>query len=259
MENQTKLEKVRKERESAILDGGAGGGEDFSTVAEYASAMGYPTREAFVQEIEGKKILDLGSGLGGFAKDVFIQQVNCKVISLNPRLATSSRQREKEHTKVYVEQIVPETPHLRKLFNRVRKIPERDYIRETQEAHDKGALAGFVHALPFQDNSFDLIFDKDAVSKYATPQDYDFVDKSTLEEKELFRRSLREMIRVLKPGGEIRIADIFGYGSSKDWKQKILDELGLDYKVLWEDLTDKNIYPNLWGDRRAIGVEIVKH
>lgn len=260
MENQTELERVRKQKEGAILRGGGieGGGEIFSTVAEYASAMGYPTTETFAQVIEGKNILDLGSGLGGLAKDAFIRQIKCKVVSLNPRLATGFRRSEKESTKAYVEQVVPKAPPFKKLLNRLKGTPEKDYLKETQESHDKGAVAGFAYALPFQDNSFDLIFDKDTVSKYAAPQDYDFIDKSTPEEKELFRESIREMMRVLKPGGRIRIADIFGYGSSEDWKQKILDELKLDYKVLWEDLTNKDIYPNLWGDKRAIGVEIIK-
>lgn len=181
------------------------------------------------------------------------------IISLNPRLATVSRQNEKKSTKEYVAQIFPDTSRLRKLINRAMKKPVRDWVMETQKVHDDSAVAGFAHALPFQADTFDLILDKDAVSKYATPQDHDFVDKSTHEEKELFKESLREMIRVLKPGGKIRISDVFGYGSKEDWKQNILYELGLDYKVLWEDMTNSYVYPNLWGDKRAIGVEIIKH
>ncbi len=259
METNSETEEFRKRKDKAVLHGRAGGGEIFSGIMDYAYGLGYSSREAFVQAIKGKKILDLGSGLGGLAKDTFFQQVDCQVISLNPRLATDMRRDEKEATKEYVEEMVPEMPSLRRLINKLRGMPEEDYLKEIQKAHDQRAVAGFAHSLPFQDNSFDLIFDKEAISKYATSQDYDFVDKSTPEEKELFRKSLREMIRVLKPGGKIRIGDIFGYGSSEDWKQRILDELGLDYEILWEDLRGKKIYPNLWGDKRAIGVEIVKH
>lgn len=66
------VDEFRKEREADILRGGTGGGETLSTITEYASAMGYPSREDFVQEIRGKRILDLGSGLGGLAKDAFV-------------------------------------------------------------------------------------------------------------------------------------------------------------------------------------------
>jgi SAM-dependent methyltransferase len=261
MSEVSELESARESKEQGILrqSAEAGGGEIFSTIAEYTPTLGYLSEEELIADIEGKKVLDLGSSLGGLAKDVARRKIDCQVYSLEPRLSMGgARNEEKAATQEYLEQVTPKTSKLGKLVKRLKGIPEDDH-REMQESHDRGATAAFAHALPFQDNSFDLILDKEAVSKHATRQDYDYVDKTTAGEKELFRTSLEEMVRVLKPGGRIRISDLFGYGWKDSWKEQIMDEMGLDYILLEEDLTNKQIYPNLWGKSRTIGVEITKH
>lgn len=249
MSNQIEIEAFCRAKEVAIMqgEGRAGGGETFSTITEYACALGYPTLPDFIQEITGKRVLDLGSGLGGLSKSACHQQINCEIVSLNPRLALGDfKRREKSATETYVKQAVSETPTLTRLLWRLRGISETDFISKVQRFHDERAAAGFAYALPFEKESFDLIFDKDAVSRYASRWSEDYIEP-TLEEKQLFQRAIEEMVRVLKPGGKIRIADIFGYGYDKAWKQKILDELGLDYTILC-----------LWGDKQALGVEIIK-
>jgi len=249
------------DKERAIIYEGAtgGGGETFSNIAEYAAAMDYESKEALIEELKGKTVLDLGSGLGGLAKNAFAENVDCQIVSLNPRLSESSRrQSEKEATEQYALDVFPEPTFLEKIKRVVKIEPERDRAREMQEAHDKRAVAGFAHVLPFKDGSFDLIFDKDAVSKYAARIDMDFIDRSTPTEKGMFKEAHREMIRVLKPGGKAKIFDLFGYGSSKDWKQGILDELGITYRVIKKDRVESGLPLWMGGDEVAIGVEITK-
>ena len=254
-------ESYRNKERDIIFEGATGGGgEIFSNLTEYAAAFDYDSREAFVEELKGKTILDLGSGLGGLAKDVFAKDVDCRIVSLNPRLSKAeSRQAEKKATSDYALAVFPEPSFLEKIIKVVTREPKKNHVQEMQAAHDKGAVAGFAHALPFRDGVFDLILDKDAVSKFAARIDMDFVDRSTPEEKEIFREALREMIRVLKPGGTAKIFDIFGYGSSKDWKQNILDELGLKYQLIEVDRVRSGLPPWFGNNNVAIGVEIKKH
>ena len=56
-------------------------------------------------------------------------------------------------------------------------------------------VAGDMHAMPFPDNNFQLIFIKNTIDK-----SYDF------------RQLVREMLRVLRPGGIVVIDQIAGYG-----------------------------------------------
>lgn len=245
-----------------------GGGETFSTILTYAAELGYPNEEAFIQDLQGKVVLDLGSGRGGLAKDVALKDINCRIVSANPRLSRKgTRVDEKITTQEYISSVIPppRPSLLERLLNRLGKAKKDNQqevaLKNTQRYHDQAAFAAYAHALPYKDNSFDLILDNQAVSKYAGYNPYETIGSEA--EKQLFADAIREIVRVLKSGGQIRIGDFMGYGWEtdweNDWKQMILKQQDLDYGVLWEDLRGKHIYPNLWGDKRALGVVITKH
>lgn len=104
-----------------------------------------------VEQIKGKRILDIGSGLNrGFARQVY-SAGGSAIISLEPR--ASYEQSPKDS-----------------------RLP---------------LVAGFAHALPFSDQSFDLIVSSASVPMWLT-------------DKEEIQQAFKEVLRVLKPGGEGR-------------------------------------------------------
>jgi ubiquinone/menaquinone biosynthesis C-methylase UbiE len=87
------------------------------------------------------------------------------------------------------------------------------------------ALASF-YDIPYLDGSFDYVVETNAVSGVR-------IDA---------RQVLSEMIRVCKPGGEVRIGD-WGKPATETWKNRLLVELGIligdfphDYVLLFRDL-----------------------
>ncbi|MDP2676999.1 MAG: class I SAM-dependent methyltransferase [bacterium] len=74
--------------------------------------------------------------------------------------------------------------------------------KSTEFLQGENAVAGKAETLPFTDNSFDLV-----VSDAAIPHTYmGEGDPGEVEEKVAL--SLNEAVRVLKPGGEIRLAGV---------------------------------------------------
>lgn len=73
--------------------------------------------------------------------------------------------------------------------------------RERLENHTN-AVQGFAEAIPFNSNSFELV-----VSEGAIPNIYG-LENDAFTTKEKIESSFNEMIRVLKPGGEIRLARV---------------------------------------------------
>lgn len=256
------LDQTRKTREKDILvDSSGGGGETLSNISEYSASFGYEDDEDFKQkDLVDKVVLDLGSGLGGLAKDSAAQKVmNCKVISVNPRLSLRGyRENEKSSSQIVVENTVPKASRLKQIFNKLTRKPHVDHKEIIQHAHDETAVASFAHALPFTDNSFDRVFDRMAISENASEHGhYESTDVANQVEKRLFETSLKEMMRVLRPEGKIMISDLFGYGNEKGWKEQVLKKLGYNYHVIWEDLQGR--YWQLWpSGKRPIGIEIVK-
>jgi len=125
----------------------------------YSKKLGIEPRE-----LEGKKILDLGSGkTDKFARDLSKNGINCDVVSLNPDLIDEEKRKE---------------------------------VRAFQ--HEGKLVAGIGEELPFQNNSFDGIYALFSASSYSKPS----------LKPENFSLWTQEALRVLKPGGEIRIAPV---------------------------------------------------
>lgn len=69
------------------------------TLHKYTEALCFGSQADFIAYITGKRVLDIGSGLGGLAKVCELRGIDSKIISVNPKLADSSvRRREKAST-----------------------------------------------------------------------------------------------------------------------------------------------------------------
>ena len=89
--------------------------------------------------------------------------------------------------------------------------PQRDYLQESYKG-----VVGKAEELPFKDGSFDL-----AVSSAAIPNIY--IDENGSDKvKEKITKSLSEILRVIRPGGEMRLARVL---MGKEYEgQRVLSE-----------------------------------
>lgn len=60
------------------------------TIETLASEIGFESEGAFIASIEGKTVLDVGSGWGWLAKEVMGRKIKAEVYSVNPRLSISA-------------------------------------------------------------------------------------------------------------------------------------------------------------------------
>ena len=118
-------------------------------------------------------ILDLGSGMEqNFAKDIRELNLRSKVVSLDPKLGL-------DENEDLESSVTPYKDSDREARIRGRKNPEPK------------TLAGLSTSLPFQDRTFTRIY-----AVYSAPY--------YLRHPEDIKNTLKEMIRVIKPGGVIR-------------------------------------------------------
>lgn len=160
-----------------------------------ASELGFTLPE-LIKHIEGKVILDLGSGGGGFAIDVaFIQRVmgfpKADIHSINPRLGKPGIDEDSQITAFSDFKRIGEP--LKKPKN------PKEAKEEAWDSYRSRAVAGSWDALPYRDNFFDLIL---ATGSY-------FYYRQTFS-----LQSFEEILRVLKPGGEFRASTFYGYEGS---------------------------------------------
>lgn len=187
--------------------------ETYRDLGRYAECLGYSAKAELVTDLEGKDVLDVGSGLGGLVKSAVAEGVKTRIISVNPRLSLPKwRHHQKDETELQLVDYLPKS------------------LKKAQRVHDHNSVAAFAQALPFKDSSFDLIFDNFGVSYYSGAK----------EEIGIFEPAIKEMLRVLRQGGHIRIGDICNYGlrernlsSEPSENEQILIDLGIDYKIVW--------------------------
>lgn len=164
------------------------------------------TEIEMVKLLTNKTVLDLGSGLGGLAKEATIKHVPTKVFSVNPRIITeATRSKERKYTLELVE--------------------DCGKTENVQKKHDDLLTSALGENLPYKNESFDIVFDVMAVTHYSNENN--------------FRKAINEMFRVTKKGGQIYIYADFGaeFDNEKKYidKRSILKQEGISFRELREN------------------------
>ncbi len=166
---------------------------------EHAHMLGFENEAAFIQELQGKKVADVGSGYGGLEIDIIARGLPLDVTPISPRAQD-------------------------KLFltgqrNAIMRQLGRLYTSETLDAaiktYNEQVVHAYAHDLPFPDESFDIMLDILAATHY-TPKPGDISGASEAESRAIYQKTFAGMIRPLKRGGKLYIkADCFIPGLSK--------------------------------------------
>lgn len=153
-------------------------------VVAYARLFGFERKGDFVDYLKKhRSILDLGSGLGMFARDVarlILEAERPMVVSMNPRIVDGE-------TRLLNRKKADDIARVRW------RVEPDEEIERLQKFYDKGAVAARWPDFPFKNCSFDLILSSFAFPIYAKTRD---------EVEEV----CREVWRIAKPGAEIIFA-----------------------------------------------------
>lgn len=156
-------------------------------LADYENFLGFNRRECV-----GKTVLDLGSGSTEKLSRELKKAGAKSIVSLNP-----------DYSLLKYRQII-----------------------NNQKDWERKSVAGVGQALPFQNDSFDVILGLQSISMY----------EDAFEKPESAKEWAQEVARVLKPGGEARLGEILGIRGvprQKAWEKilHILEDLGLEAKI----------------------------
>jgi hypothetical protein len=163
-------------------------------ITDYAFSLQFDTNQDFVAYIDGKTVLDLGSGSGGLAKAVSIQKVDANIISYNPRLATlEGRKNERRMTS----QQLSNTDFV--MVNQPSIHATDEEVECAQAYHDQRAVAGFAQRLPFKSENIDVVLDANALGLYRLSK-----EAGDSFNPHLMVQEYLEVLRVLKHGGVVR-------------------------------------------------------
>jgi len=168
-------------------------------VSEYSRALGLD-----VGMLRGKDVLDIGAGAGAFGKEC--SKLGINVVSLDPAYSLLARP---AVWREYGDMDISE--HLRGRENRNNKV------------------AGMNEALSFRSGSFDF-----ALSTFSS---YFFIPDNYPPERhyEIFKLLTREVVRVLKPGGEARVGQMAnGWQSAPLLDEMIAEGSAFEYEMVPE-------------------------
>lgn len=182
--------------------------------------LNFNSTEEFLDHIDGKTVLDLGSGIGIFAKIAKKYKSNAQFYNINPGLV-SDRYKEA-------------------VLERTRKaIGTKDGIFFDEfKAIDDNSITAFWHDIAESEvpnESVDLLVSDDAFPRYCDTRGE---AKAVLE----------QIKRVLKPGGEARLSPVFIYDDNLDFGapsylhviEALAQELGFNTEAVPLNNTDLN-------------------
>ena len=184
------------------------------------------TRESFISLIQGKRVCDVGSGKGGLAIECALENIDAEIVSVEPAIA---------HPNFKSGQL----EIIKKILGGNHSLGQ---IQKAFEIYEQNAYAATADELPFEDNSFDIAIDDRSVTFY-----------SAKIGRELFKRSLQEMLRITKPGGRLLIGDAVHFLDQEDagFQIQVIKELGLAYEFFYELGSQAKF-------KLPIGIEITK-
>ncbi|MCL5011085.1 MAG: class I SAM-dependent methyltransferase [Patescibacteria group bacterium] len=142
------------------------------------------------EDLENKDILDIGAGLARFQQEA--GKPGTKIISIDPMYRYLTEDAEKMLGK---EEEKDDT----KVSGRTSVLRFRDdFVKKGRTRKNKAAAIN--EALPFLDESFDLCLANFSSFYWA---DYQYPDNA--ERKVMVQEMVKEILRVLRPGGEARV------------------------------------------------------
>lgn len=159
------------------------------------------------------RVCDMGSGFDGLAASVSRAGLDCQVYSINPLRAESD----------FAQKRLLQ-------YDSVGRIPTSEFfawsdneISDALAAVDVRASAAFAHEADYPDGYFDAMFDHFAVMFYSRDR-----------MRDVYVESIRNMSRMIRPGGRLLIRDHHIANPYAFWYRPLLDELGWcfeDYSV----------------------------
>lgn len=177
--------------------------DTFKPWVDYAGILGIPTVN-FKNMLQGKTILDSGSGLNGFAISAYYDKLPLKIISISPGSVNRHRW------------VAERNMDQRFIDYCANKDPKR--LRSAMDLADKYTLAtGSFHMPEVPDESIDIGLDICGAMMY---------ERKT----GVYMATAREFYRVLRPGGTFYIDD--SSFKKTPWKTKLLHEDGINYELL---------------------------
>lgn len=155
-----------------------------------------------VKALKGKAVLDIGAGYGVFQEEC--QKIGIYAIALDPAYRNPAKGGDRFES------------HLKAARNR------------------KGKVSGVNEALPFKENSFDVVLSNCSSFHYL----YHNYPRHS-HRYEMAKLMFEEIIRVLRPGGEARIAEVRQRSKDRNFYHELLKEIAENYYsgISWEFVT----------------------
>lgn len=191
----------------------------------------FTDEQEFIDFIEKRKVLDVGSGMGGLFKEAKYRGVEANIFNVNPRFADPEI-RALDH-EAFVEMLTEHT----------QKRPEN--IDEVNRQHDRATVSAFSNALPFANASFERIIDNKGAVYHALFEDditTGILFSKFKPNEKVLSATLDEYQRLLKPGGKARIGGIHFHlevvdecDKGMELLESLLKEKGITYRLITED------------------------
>lgn len=214
MSNDREFGIARERVERRVLSGAVR--DTFSLPRSYAQTLGYSSEYEMRENIRGRRVCNLASGLGGLEVGLDVDGFETDITPVNPRavlrgfqIRAAKAARDSSLIKFY--------PPLE--------------IERAIERYQARVVPDFAHRLSLRDGEFEILFDKDGVFHSARPED-----------EPVLSAAVDEMTRVVPPGGEIRIGARRSFGNlergldnRRSFKEELLLKKNIPYTLNWDN------------------------
>ncbi len=181
--------------------------------------LGFSSDQELFNFIEGKNVLDVGSGMGGLFKEAMVRGSKAKIFNVNPRFSLEGHAREAHEMYEMMAEELPEN------------------IEEINRAHDEFSLAAFSNKLPVRSNSVGVVIDNKAAVYHCLYEDrfddLEIIGSSFNPNEKALSETLDEYLRVLERNGKARIGGLLPeFEESLDLLRKKLTEKGIEFSEI---------------------------